>query len=80
MRLLLPITLPGLLAGQYKCLNPRVTEVAAAVSRVRMEASLRRLEAHLTRGIGAARRWLHAQFNFGPCLEVELDRHMVRQR
>lgn len=66
--------------------DPRIHEIVAAVSAERMEADVRTLVGFgtrhtlsdtlsATRGIGAARRWIHAEFeristDCGGCLEV----------
>lgn len=70
-------------------------EIIAASSAVRMEADIRELAAFgtrntfsdtlsTTRGIGAARRWIHAEFEkisaeCGGCLEVSYQRHLVEK-
>ncbi|HSH45861.1 MAG TPA: M28 family peptidase, partial [Longimicrobiales bacterium] len=71
----------------------RISEIIDAVSAERIEADIRRLVGfgtrHTlsdtlsdTRGIGAARRWIHAEFErisgaCGGCLEVEYQRYLV---
>ena len=73
--------------------DPRVYDIVGAVSAERIEADIRTLVGfgtrHTlseteseTRGIGAARRWINAEFDrisdaCGGCLEVSLQRHHV---
>jgi Zn-dependent M28 family amino/carboxypeptidase len=74
--------------------DPRLQEIAAAPSAARIERDIRKLVGfgtrHTlsdtlsdTRGIGAARRWLKAEFDAiskecGGCLEVVYQRNLVR--
>ena len=95
--LLLPAALlPGNAAAQPEAEPPgrdqRMYELVAAVSPTRIEADIRRLAGfgtrHTlseteseTRGIGAARRWIHAEFSriseeCGGCLEVSFQRYI----
>lgn len=72
--------------------DPRIEQVVAAVSPERLRAIVARLESFGTRntlsdtvstsrGIGAARRWIHEQFrNYSPRLQVAFDRHPVAQQ
>ena len=76
--------------------DPRMYELVEAVSADRIEADIRALvgfgtrhtmseTASETRGIGAARRWIHAGFEVisdacGGCLEVSFQRHVVPGR
>jgi len=65
--------------------NPSVEKIVAGISETRMEATLKKLEAfgtryvmsdqdHPTRGIGAAKRWLHDELkSYSPRLQVEYD-------
>ncbi|HYW32801.1 MAG TPA: M28 family metallopeptidase [Gemmatimonas sp.] len=69
--------------------DPRVSAVVAAVSQERLQATVTRLAGFgtrstlsdtvsTTRGIGAARRWIHEQFrSYSPKLQVSYDRHPV---
>ncbi len=72
--------------------DPRIQEIVAAVSAERLEADIRRLAGFGTRntfsdtlsdtrGIGAARRWIKAEFDrisaeCGGCLEVSFEGHL----
>jgi Zn-dependent M28 family amino/carboxypeptidase len=74
--------------------DPRIHDVVKAVSAQRMEQDIRRLVAFgtrhtmsdtlsATRGIGAARRWIHAEFRriaeaCGGCLEVRYVSEVVK--
>jgi len=74
-------------------IDPRIYDIAKAVSAERIERDIRRLVGfgtrHTlseteseTRGIGAARRWIKAELEriseeCGGCLEVEFQRHVV---
>lgn len=72
--------------------DPRVSALVAAVSQERLQAIVTRLAAFgtrstlsdtvsTTRGIGAARRWIHEQFrSYSPKLQVAYDRHPVAQQ
>lgn len=81
-------------AGSPPGEDPRIAEIVDAVSADRIERDIRRLAAFGTRhtlsdtlssrrGIGAARRWLHAEFasiarECGGCLEVGYVADVVR--
>lgn len=74
--------------------DPRIHEIVGAVSPARIEADIRALVGFgtrhttsdtlsATRGIGAARRWIHAEFErisaaCGGCLEVRYQADLVR--
>jgi hypothetical protein len=74
--------------------DPRIHEIAAGASAARVEADVRRLAAFgtrhtmsdtlsATRGIGAARRWVHDEFRriaqaCGGCLEVRYVSDVVK--
>lgn len=74
--------------------DPRITEIAKAVPAARMEATVRKLVSFgtrhtlsdtvsATRGIGAARRWIKAEFDgiaagCGGCLEVQYNRGLAK--
>ena len=72
--------------------DPRVTAIVAAVSEERLRATVTRLAGFgtratlsdtvsTTRGIGAARRWIHDQFtSYSPRLQVSYDRHAVARQ
>jgi hypothetical protein len=72
--------------------DPRVTALVGAVSQERLQAIVTRLASFgtrstlsdtvsTTRGIGAARRWIHEQFrSYSPRLQVSYDRHPVAQQ
>jgi hypothetical protein len=78
------LSLAGTAAGQapQNQVNPAVKQITDAISQGRIEATLHKLEGFGTRyvmssqddsskGIGAARRWIHDQFqSFSPRLEV----------
>ena len=73
--------------------DPRIYEIVERVSAARIEQDIRKLVSFgtrhtlsetesRTRGIGAARRWIKAEFDrisetCGGCLEVSLQRHLV---
>jgi hypothetical protein len=92
----LPLAAAGQQAGPPPAENPRIHEIVAAVSADRLEADVRRLVSFgtrhtlsdtvsATRGIGAARRWLHAEFErisreCGGCLEVRYVGDVVAGR
>lgn len=71
--------------------DPRVSALVAGVSQERLQAIVTKLAGFgtrstlsdtvsTTRGIGAARRWIHDQFrSFSPKLQVSYDRHPVAQ-
>jgi hypothetical protein len=74
--------------------DPRLAELAQAIPAAAMEATIRRLAGFgtrhtfsdtvsATRGIGAARRWIHAELTAigracGGCLEVQFQRGLLR--
>lgn len=71
--------------GADKRKNPGVEKIVSGISESRMEATLKKLEAfgtryvmsdqdHPTKGIGAAKRWLHDELkSYSPRLQVEYD-------
>jgi hypothetical protein len=72
--------------------DPRVSALVAGVSQERLQAIVTKLASFgtrstlsdtvsTTRGIGAARRWIHDQFrSYSPKLQVSYDRHPVAQQ
>lgn len=72
--------------------DPRIASLVAAVSQERLQEIATRLAGFgtrstlsdtvsTTRGIGAARRWIHAEFTrSSPRLQVSFDRHHVAQQ
>ena len=72
--------------------NPTVGTIVSEVSAGRIAATMRKLESfgtrgnytaasHATRGIGAARRWIHDEFkSYSPRLEVRFDPHKVKKQ
>ncbi|ODT02385.1 MAG: hypothetical protein ABS52_14100 [Gemmatimonadetes bacterium SCN 70-22] len=72
--------------------DPRIEKIVAGVSPERLRAIVTRLESFgtrstlsdtlsSTRGIGAARRWIHDEFRrSSPRLQVSFDRHPVAQQ
>lgn len=72
--------------------DPRIEKLVAAVSAERLRAIVTKLESFgtrstlsdtlsNTRGIGAARRWIHEEFKrYSPRLQVSFDRHPVAQQ
>jgi hypothetical protein len=72
--------------------DPRISALVAAVSQERLQGIVTRLAAFgtratlsdtvsTTRGIGAARRWIHEQFkSYSPKLQVSYDVHHVLQQ
>ena len=94
-----PLTLPAAGLGQSgepPGRDPRMYDLLEAVSADRIESDIRALvgfgtrhtlseTASETRGIGAARRWVHAEFTLisdacGGCLEVSYQRTVVPGR
>src|SRR5690606_23229065 len=81
-------------AGAPPSVDPRLYEIAGAAQAERIEKDVRKLVSfgtrHTlsdtvseTRGIGAARRWIKAEFDrisaeCGGCLEVFYQRHLVK--
>lgn len=81
------LLLPLAAVAQAQSNDPRIADIVAAVSEQRLQADLRTLVGFgtrhtlsdtlsRTRGIGAARRWIHAEFTrisaaCGNCLEVQ---------
>lgn len=72
--------------------DPRIEKLVAAVSQERLLATVTKLASFgtrntlsdtvsTTRGIGAARRWIHEEFKrMSPRLQVSFDRHMLAQQ
>jgi Zn-dependent M28 family amino/carboxypeptidase len=72
--------------------DPRIQKLVAAVSAERLRAIVAKLESFgtrstlsdtvsTTRGIGAARRWIHEEFTrSSPKLQVAFDRHPIAQQ
>lgn len=72
--------------------DPRIEKLVASVSQERLQATATALAGFgtrstlsdtvsTTRGIGAARRWIHAEFTrMSPRLQVSFDRHMLAQQ
>jgi Zn-dependent M28 family amino/carboxypeptidase len=72
--------------------DPRIEKLVAAVSQQRLQATVTALAGFgtrstlsdtvsTTRGIGAARRWIHGEFTrMSPRLQVSFDRHMLAQQ
>jgi hypothetical protein len=89
-----PAPTPPATGGVPAAVDPRVAEIVGAASAERVERDIRRLAAFgtrhtlsdtvsTTRGIGAARRWLFAEFErisaaCGGCLEVSYVSDIVR--
>ena len=94
----LVLALPAAASGQQPHATPpardlRIHAIIDSVSADRIEADIRRLvgfgtrhtlsdTVSATRGIGAARRWIHAEFErisaaCGGCLDVEYQRYLV---
>jgi len=83
------LTIPGL--AQYKLVNPQVSKIVSQISADRIAEIQKKLESfgtrHLlssqddpVRGIGAARKWIYAQFqSYSPRLEVGYDLHKVKK-
>lgn len=92
---LLALVMPTLGAQQIPPpIDPKISEIAGATSPDRLEADIRKLAGFGTRntfsdtlsdtrGIGAARRWIKAEFEkiseaCGGCLEVYYQRNLVK--
>ena len=72
--------------------DPRIAQLVAAVSQARLQATATTLAGFgtratlsdtvsTTRGIGAARRWIHGEFTrMSPKLQVSYDRHALAQQ
>ncbi|MDQ8163343.1 MAG: M20/M25/M40 family metallo-hydrolase [Gemmatimonadota bacterium] len=72
--------------------DPRIAQLVAAVSQARLQATATTLAGFgtrstlsdtvsTTRGIGAARRWIHGEFTrMSPKLQVSYDRHPLAQQ
>jgi len=81
----------GLFGQTTGTLNPRVRRIVSEVSADRIAGTMKKLESFGTRGnftdpglpdrgIGAARRWIHDQFQaFSPKLEVSFDSYKVKK-
>ena len=90
--LLLTGAFPASAQAPGKSLNPAVKKIVEAVSRERIAATLRKLESFETRntlsdidspdrGAGAARRWIHEQFeSYSPRLQVSYDTYHVKKK
>jgi len=77
--------------GQYKAANPKVAKIVSEISESRIAETLKKLESFGTRnlsssqddparGIGAARKWIYAQFqSYSPRLEVIYDQYRVKK-
>jgi hypothetical protein len=83
---------PGRAQGARADADPRITALVAAVSQERLQATVTRLAGFgtrntlsdtlsATRGIGAARRWIHREFaSYSPRLQMSYDvHHVLRQ-
>ncbi len=89
---LLFFLIAGTLAAQTKHIHPTIRAAVDAVSEENIAAILKKLESfetrnpfsetdHATRGTGAARRWIHDQFqSYSPRLEVSYDTYKVKQK
>jgi len=87
--LLCALTTPGF--AQYKLVNPQVGKIVSQISADRIAETQKKLEGFGTRmllstqddpvrGIGAARKWIYAQFqSYSPRLEVGYDVHKVKK-
>ncbi len=81
----------AVLPGQYKTPNPQVAKIVSEVSDEKIAGILKKLESfgtrntlssqdNPTRGIGAARKWIYAQFRgYSPRLEVSFDQHRLKK-
>ena len=89
----LPLAAPSMVAAQTRLdADPRISQLVASVSQERLQAIVTTLAgfgtrstlsdtASATRGIGAARRWIHEEFRrASPKLQVAFDRHMLAQQ
>ncbi len=77
--------------GQYKAVNPKVTQAVSQVSEERITAILKKLESFGTRnilsaendpvhGVGAARAWVFSQFqSLSPRLQVSYDKYRLKK-
>jgi hypothetical protein len=86
------LTLSAGAYGQLKSINPTVKEIVDEVSEERIATTLKKLESFGTRdifsdqenetqGIGAARRWISAQFkSYSPKLQVSFDSYRVKKK
>ncbi len=78
--------------AEMKSVNPTIKKIVDSVSEERMAQSLKKLESFGTRdifssqedetqGIGAARRWISAQFkSYSPKLQVTFDSYKVKKK
>jgi hypothetical protein len=95
MKTFLPLLLlatAGSAYGELKSINPTVKKIVDEVSEERIAANLKKLETFGTRdifssqedevtGIGAARRWISAQFkSYSPRLQVSFDQYKVKKK
>ncbi len=86
------LVLAASLRGEMKSVNPMIKKIVDSVSEERMAQSLKKLESFGTRdifssqdneiqGIGAARRWISAQFkSYSPKLQVTFDSYKVKKK
>jgi hypothetical protein len=89
---LLTVSLACGLRGEMKSVNPAIRKIVEEVSQDRIAETLKKLESFETRyifssdddpakGIGAARRWIHAQFqSYSPRLQVSYDSWNVKKK
>lgn len=89
---ILLLTLCASAHGQLKSINPAVQKIVDEVSEERIATTLKKLESFGTRdifsdqenetqGIGAARRWISAQFkSYSPKLQVSFDSYRVKKK
>jgi hypothetical protein len=89
--LLMPALLSAQSTAAQGAADPRVAALVAGVSQERLQAIVTKLAGFgtrstlsdtvsATRGIGAARRWIHDQFrSYSPKLQVSYDRYPVAQ-
>jgi uncharacterized protein YciI len=85
------LVLPAAAQPAFKSIHPTVAEVVRGVSEANIARIMQKLESfetrdthsavdHLTRGIGAARRWIAEELkSYSPRLEVRLDAHPVKK-
>lgn len=87
--LLVPALLSAQATAAQGAADPRIAALVASVSQERLQATATKLASFgtrstlsdtvsTTRGIGAARRWIHDELkNASPRLQVAFDRHML---
>jgi acetylornithine deacetylase/succinyl-diaminopimelate desuccinylase-like protein len=90
--LIMSLLAVSVLPAQYKAIHPQVSKIAGQVSEERIAAILKKLESFGTRhtsssqddpvrGIGAARKWIHAEFqSYSPRLQVSYDSHRIKKQ